>query len=199
MTAVQNSQISNTWLWNLFEIIASIKIFLELELFSHNIITYIHRLHKILIHIYNSCIRLYLDYVIFSSRGDRCTLSPLVCLSGSLIWYIWSWPDTWWGPLLDPCARFGHLRWCSWGVGMVWRILLVLASPGALTRIGLSWLRLPTTGAENLSCALAPWNPGFTAVWPTPKWWQSYSWCICTSFSRVFTTLLRGDWLSSSV
>ena len=42
--------------------------------------------------IHNSCIILYLACVLFFSREDRCTVPPLVCLSGFPLCYICSWP-----------------------------------------------------------------------------------------------------------
>ena len=98
----------------------------------------------------------------------------------------------------DPCDSFGRMFWGSWGFGVGWRLWLGLGSPGALNWIGLSWHRLPTAGSGRLSCVPAPWYPGCTGVWPTPNLWQSYSWHIRTSVSRVTATLLWGNWLSSS-
>ena len=57
-----------------------------------------------------------LHYIILSLcyislRGDRCNLSPLVILSGSLLCPLSLCPAACWGPVLDPCAGFGRLPW----------------------------------------------------------------------------------------
>ena len=124
-----------------------------------------------MLYIYNSFFRLELDFVFFSSRVDRCTLSPLVCLSFSLIFFYGCGLPSLRIPVLDTAVCDGvveGLEW-YWGFDGAW------GAPVALTLINLAQSRLPNVGAERLSCALAPWNPGCTDVWPAPKWWQSYS------------------------
>ena len=46
-----------------------------------------------------------------SLRADRCTLSLIVCLSGSLLCLLRLCPAAFWGPLLDPCSGFVRLIW----------------------------------------------------------------------------------------
>ena len=76
--------------------------------------------------LYNICSRLYLAFVLFYSGRDRCNLYPLVCLSVSLLCFLWLWPVL----VKDPCAGFGHLCWGGWQVGMVWGLWWGLGSPG---------------------------------------------------------------------
>ena len=67
----------------------------------------------------------------------------------------------------------------------------------------LTWIapilpRLPIAVSSHWFCVQAPVTLGYTGVWPAPKWWKSYSWCIHTFLSRVASTLIWGDWLSFS-
>ena len=78
------------------------------------------------------------------------------------------------------------------------RLQLVWGSHVALTWIGWARNRLPGVGDGRWFCAQEPWTPGCTGVWPTPKWWRSYSWCIRTSWSRSATNFSWVRWLSFS-
>ena len=82
-----------------------------------------------------------------------------------------------------------------WG-GLRWKFLRVWWLPGAPIWRGLVQRRTPIAGSACWYYVLSPWNPRCTGVWPTPKWWQSYSWRIRISVIRVAATLLRGDWLN---
>ena len=74
----------------------------------------------------NCCVILLVAFVLFLSRRGRSSLSTLVCLSGALLCFLWSWPAF----VKDSCTGFRCMRWGGWGVGMVWGFWWGLGSPG---------------------------------------------------------------------
>ena len=98
---------------------------------------------------------------------------------------------------LESLCFFYPLSRCSvpilgWGgvVGWWWCVVLTWIAP--IPR------RLPITFSAHWFCLQVPMILEYTGGCPEPTWWQSYSWRIHTSLSRVASTLMWGDWLSFS-
>ena len=131
--------------------------------------------------------------MLFFSRRDRCTLSPLLSSRLSLSVFL---------------SRFGLLwgiYFLEWGVGgflfvcVCWRgsgggVVYLMCLPKEVKPHTI--LPLGSLHADPVC-----WPPGssYAAIgWRALRWLQPYSWRIHASLSRAASTWWPGDWLSFS-